>query len=392
MVIKLGVRYRKYFSQCKPIECGGRKGKYCPNDRPKRSSGEYKTCGVWCLEFFDDNKQWQSLTFKDIRCKTEAGRRLAIFIGDRERGQLNLPKGKVITTLAEYSKIYLELSKAAKENTRLSKQRAVNSLVKHLGHYQLNKITPFLIEKYRIARKEADKVKESSINIDFNTLSHLFNIALTDGIIDKNPCKSVKRFKTVQTRDRVLSDAEIALLFDKLQGKDRLIFIVGLFTGMRLGEILGLKWNNIDSQKGLISFTQSKTGKLITIPLSTYIANMLNEYRQNCTGEHLFENREITHAIVGRYSNRFSALFKQFGIDNFTFHNLRHCFSSLQAELGTGAIITKDILGHSNLNMTLRYSHTNLESKQKAIQGLTDRILSIKEKVIRQTTSKLGTA
>lgn len=103
MVIKLGVRYRKYFSQCKPIECGGRKGKYCPNDRPKRSSGEYKTCGVWCLEFFDDNKQWQSLTFKDIRCKTEAGRRLAIFIGDRERGQLNLPKGKVIPTLARPS-------------------------------------------------------------------------------------------------------------------------------------------------------------------------------------------------------------------------------------------------------------------------------------------------
>ncbi|TLD40329.1 MAG: hypothetical protein JETT_3398 [Candidatus Jettenia ecosi] len=140
----MAVRYRKYFQQCKPIPCNGRPGKsYCPGDRPKRSSGEYKTCGTWCIEFFDDNKEWQSLTFKDIRNKTDAEKRLTLFISDRERGQLNLPKRKAIPTLAEYSRTYLELHKTARENTLVSKRTSVNAIVRHIGELRLDKITPF---------------------------------------------------------------------------------------------------------------------------------------------------------------------------------------------------------------------------------------------------------
>ena len=234
----MGVRYRKYFSQCKLIPCNGRPNKrYCPGDRPKRSSGEYKTCGVWCLEFFDDNKQWQSITFKDITCKTEAEKRLVLFISDRERGKLQLPKKKVIPTLAEYSGTYLELYKGDKENTLVSRHRAINAMVRYLGDYPLDRLTPFLIEKYRNERKERDMVKESSINCDIAILSHLFNTAIKAGILDKNPCKEVKQFKTAQTRDRILSETEISLLFDKLEGKDRLMILTSLFAGMRLNRM-----------------------------------------------------------------------------------------------------------------------------------------------------------
>ena len=112
----MAVRYRKYFNQCKPVQCTGRRSRQCP-ETPRRASGDYKTCGTWCIEFFDDNKQWQSLTFKDIRNKSDAEKRLTLFISDRERGQLKLPKKKSIPTLAEYAKTYLELHKGAKENT-----------------------------------------------------------------------------------------------------------------------------------------------------------------------------------------------------------------------------------------------------------------------------------
>ncbi len=111
----MGVRYRKYHEVCKDLPCTGRRSRQCP-ETPKRSNGEYKSCGVWCIEFFDDNKQWQSLTFKDIHNKTDAEKRLTLFISDRERGQLNLPKNKAIPTLTEYGKTYLELCKNDKEN------------------------------------------------------------------------------------------------------------------------------------------------------------------------------------------------------------------------------------------------------------------------------------
>ena len=92
-----------------------------------------------------------------------------------------------------------------------------------------------LQEGYRIDRKEKDRVKDSSINIDISILSHVYTTAIKAGIVDKNPCKDVKKLKVIQTKDRILNQSEIALLLDKLHGKDRLMILVGLFTGLRLG-------------------------------------------------------------------------------------------------------------------------------------------------------------
>lgn len=180
-----------------------------------------------------------------------------------------------------------------------------------------------------------------------------------------------------QTKDRVLSPEEIKLILELPQDKDRMMILTALFTGMRLNEVLGLRWNDVDFARDLITFTQSKTGKLIAVPLSEYLRGELQGYRGNDAADRIFETRDITKAVGRKYSEHFSHLFKGLGIHNFTFHNLRHTFSSLQAELGTGAVVTKDLLGHSTLAMTLRYSHTNLDSKKKAIQVLTDHVLSM---------------
>lgn len=200
---------------------------------------------------------------------------------------------------------------------------------------------------------------------------------MKEGIVDKNPCKEVKRLKVAQTKDRVLSPEEIKLILELPQDKDRMMILTALFTGMRLNEVLGLRWNDVDFARDLITFTQSKTGKLIAVPLSEYLRGELQGYRGNDAADRIFETRDITKAVGRKYSEHFSHLFKGLGIHNFTFHNLRHTFSSLQAELGTGAVVTKDLLGHSTLAMTLRYSHTNLDSKKKAIQVLTDHVLSM---------------
>ena len=375
----MAVRYRKYFKECKPVQCTGRRSRQC-SETPKRSNGEYKTCGVWCIEFFDDSKQWQSLTFKDIRNKSDAEKRLTLFISDRERGQLNLPKKKVIPTLAEYSRTYLELCKNAKENTRNVKRRSTKSLVEYLGEYNLDKITPFVVEKFRLERKEKDGVSDSTINDDVAILSHIFTTAIKAGIVDKNPCKDIKRLKVIQTKDRVLSQSEIALLLDKLHGKDRLMVLVGLFTGLRLGGVLGLNWHDIDFTRKIIS-SSHKTGKLVFIPLSDYLKGELLRSKGKNPDDRVFETREITNTVVVRHSEYFSALFKGLGIDNFTFHNLRHTFSSiLQGELGIGAVVVQGMTGHSSLGMLQRYSHTQLDSKKKAIQALTAHVLGMSKK------------
>ncbi len=285
----MAVRYRKYFPQCKSMQCTGRRSRQCPGT-PKRANEDYKACGVWCIEFFDDSKQWQSLTFKDIRNKTDAEKRLTLFISDRERGQLKLPKKKMVPTFAEYAKTYLELFENSKENTFAMKRRAVGVLVRYLGEHPLDKITPFIVEKYRIRRKEQDGVKDSSINIDIAILSHLYVTAISEGIIDANPCQKVKRLKVTQIKDRVLSGDEIAAILDMPEGKDRLMILTALFTGMRLNEVLNLSWDDVDFSKGIIHVFQSKTGKTFDIPLSECLRTALEAYRTHSTGARVFDN------------------------------------------------------------------------------------------------------
>ena len=183
------------------------------------------------------------------------------------------------------------------------------------------------------------------------------------------------------TRDRVLTSEEIKLILELPQDKDRMMILTSLFTGMRLNEVLSLRWSDVNFARDLITFTQSKTGKLIAVPLSAYLREELQGYRNNNIVDRIFETRDITKAIGKKYSEHFSHLFKGLGINNFTFHNLRHTFSSLQAELGTGVVVTKDMLGHSTLDMTLRYSHTGLDSKKKAIRVLTDYVLSMSNNI-----------
>ena len=167
---------------------------------------------------------------------------------------------------------------------------------------------------------------------------------------------------------------------------------------MRLNEVIGLKWGDIDFSKGLISCVQSKTGKLVSIPLSSYLADELMQYKAGCNSGHLFEGRMIKKSLMTTYSNHFARLFKELGIFNFTFHNLRHTFASLQGDLGTGAVTVKDMLGHSDLSMTLRYSHAGLDGKKRAIEAFTNHILGMNEsgfttlkKAINPMVSKTGT-
>lgn len=370
----MAVRYRKYFNQCKEIRCNGRQSKHCPSDRPRNAqNNQYRKCGQWVVELFDETKKWQSLVFKDVRSKADADKRFAVMIADRERGKLNLSVRKTSPLLEEYCDKYLHsIANNTKENTLLHKKRAIKALIEGMGNYRLNRITPFIIEKYRVDRQKTG-LKPQSINTDVFVLSHIMSQALKEGLISKNPCSEVKRLKVTGKRDRILSDSEIDLILNKLEGKDRLMVLVSLFTGMRLNEVLGLTWNDIDFENRIISIVQSKTGKLVKIPLSNFIAGELWAYKT--TDGRVFDAAEVNKRLVVRYSNHFSRLFKNLGIQGFTFHNLRHSFASLQCGIGTDIVTTQSLLGHSDITQTMRYSHSQVEAKRIAIDNVEKYIL-----------------
>lgn len=388
----MGVRFRKYTQKFpdgkyKPIcdkdvdICKGRESKQCPPDRPRNKDGKYKTCGTWVIEIFDEAKRWQSLVYPDVSSKKTAELRYALLLADRQRDELRLPRKKKVPTLSEYCNKYLEDFKHDKENTLLCKKRAITAIVKHLGDYRLNEVSDFIVKKYRIDRKIKDAVSDRTINQDIFVLSHIYNCGIKEKIIEKNPCSEVKRLKIDQTRDRVLAGEEIAIILDNLTGKDRLMILISLLGGLRLNEVVRLEKKDLDFSRNIMVFTQSKTGKLMNIPISTFLVEELNEYLDKHQSDRLFDDRPVNQLLVQEYSAYFSKLFKSLGIENFTYHNLRHSFGTFQSDAGADAFVTQSLLGHSDLTMTARYTHKQIASKRMAIESTTEYVLNIsKEK------------
>ena len=108
--------------------------------------------------------------------------------------------------------------------------------------------------------------------------------------------------------------------------------------------------------------------------------------------ERLFDNRAVNNNLVVKYSSYFSKLFKKLGIDRFTYHNLRHCFTTYLSDCGANAFTTQSLLGHASLFQTAQYTHTKMETKRNTIKEMEKYILGITEKgKITNINSFLGT-
>lgn len=359
----MAVRFRKYFGQCKPIACNGKKGKQCP-ELPKE-----KSCGGWAIEYREFDGRWVSKIFAGIG-KTQAQEFLEEIKSKVRKRIVGLPDNKKIPLLGEYAEQYMCLSAGNMENTVANKKAILGILVKRFGNCPLDKVTSFKIQRFQVEREKIDGVKNSTINANVEVLNCLLNQAVRDGLITENPCSQVGKLRVSQTRKRVLNAEEISLLLNLSGGRDRLAVLFGLLYGLRLNEVLKLRWVDFDFAKGLLTFTPSKTGKLLSLPLSDFMVKALADFKSTCATDYLFIETATRSKILG-YSKYFSEMFTRLGLHGVTFHILRHTFCSLlQADLGIGAVVTQHLLGHADLSVTSRYSHAGLDNKRQAIELL----------------------
>jgi len=231
--------------------------------------------------------------------------------------------------------------------------------------------------------------------------------ALKNGLISRNPTEAVTLPKITKKEMRVLTPNEQSRLLKLCNNENNGIFIIlALSTGMRLGEILGLHWGDIDfinksltikrtvnRLKNYNSDTDKKTALIINspktensiriIPLNDTILKYLKSY-QTFSKEKLFKlgihtNQKtfvFTNSIgnIGEpktYQDTFNKLAKQANINNVHFHCLRHTFATRALEEGIPAKTVSEILGHASVNTTLDlYSHVLLDTKRKAIEKM----------------------
>ena len=254
--------------------------------------------------------------------------------------------------------------------------------IKDLGEFFngkfLYEITAQDVERFKMERSKqkigtSEKtISPATINRQLGTLRGLLNKAVAWGKLQSSPMKSVQFLKEPAGRLRFLETEEIVKLLSNCSPSLRPIVVLAVFTGMRRGEILGLKWNNIDYKRGIITLLDTKNGQKREVPMSDTVKNAIIQVRKHPGSPYVFcnEHGQGRHDIRKSYA---TAL-KKSAIIGFRFHDLRHTFASQLVMSGIDLNTVRELLGHKDITMTLRYSHLAPRHRQHAVDILSKKL------------------
>jgi len=295
--------------------------------------------------------------------KREAQRCLDSRLGDIAQGKFNLSKLDRSPKLDEFSEEYLGWARIHKRSWKRD-VTSLNQLLPVLGNLKLSGITPELVERYKAKRQQS--VCNGTVNRELACLKHMLNLAVKWGKLQSNPIRDVSMLREPKVHVRYLTEVEAKKLIEACSETLRPIVITALNTGMRLSEILNLKWSEVDFDRGVFVIKQSKNGEPREVPLNQEMLCLLENLPLK--GEHVFTNRRgepYTHI-----EKVFATARRKAGIKDFRFHDLRHTWASWLVMRGIDLYTLQQIGGWKSFSMVQRYAHLSPEHMRKAVSAL----------------------
>ena len=285
------------------------------------------------------------------------------------RGSFKLRRIEERRTFDEMVKEYLD-EKAAKRS--LGRDiTSFGNLSPVFGKRALHLITIRDIEAY--SRERASKVRGATVNRELALLRHLFNIAIDKGYTDFNPARGFKRFPEAPWRHKFyFSEPEIEKLICAAAPHLRPILALAFGTGLRKGDILGLRWRDVDLDRGIISIQMQKTGESIEIPLIPMLRDLLEQMKLRAGLSQYVFSLGSKGKPIGDIKTAFRAALRRSGLadQGYRFHDIRRTFARML--YNQGVILTKiqRLLGHKSVLTTERYLGIKFEETKEAIQLL----------------------
>ncbi len=275
--------------------------------------------------------------------------------------------------LEEMGTLFLEnYSKPNKRSWRRDEE-IVNHLTDFFKGRKLQDIGPLDIEKYK--RKRVEEVSPATVNKELSGLRNIYNRAIEWKMATKNPMKAVKFFRESEGRLRFLEKEEIKKVYNACPGYLKSIVAVAICTGMRKGEILGLKWLDIDFRRKIIAILKTKSQKKREIPIGDGISRLLLKEKKHPDSSYVFCQEDGRR--IGSFRKAFKTALKKAGIEDFTFHDLRHTFASHLVMSGVDLKTVQEIMGHASFTTTLRYAHLAQNHKRRAMEIFDSRMDTI---------------
>ena len=211
----------------------------------------------------------------------------------------------------------------------------------------------------------------STCNRYVSSLSSVLQCALELwGWIEENPCRGLRRLPENNQRTRYLTEEEQQRLLEVCKKDQNLhdVVLLALLTGVRRGEICGLRWRDVDLKNRTVIFKLTKNREIRKVPLSEPAKKLLCcrlSKRFIGSVDWVFPAEKSEGPVD--VSHRFSRFAKKAGLEDFRFHDLRHSAASAMARAGVPERQMQEVLGHKSVSMTKRYTHLRPSELKEAV-------------------------
>jgi len=312
--------------------------------------------GEWWIRYNDSNGRYrrEKAGSKSVAVKLVDKRRTEALQGKKLPEKLR----RATVTFADISRDALAYSKAHKRTYGDDLAR----MERILGWFRdrsADSITPQEIERHFEQCIEDEKWAASTVNHYRSLLSLTYRLAIRDGKATSNPARATRHRREDNSRVRYLTPEEETKLRGEMEARwpgHTPELDLALHTGLRLSEMYGLDWQDVDLARCLILIRRGKNGDSRYARLNSIALKALTELwkRSDSTGA-VIRNLEGEPLSGPRYW--FEKAIEKAGIADFHWHDLRHTFASRLTMAGVGLRATQDALGHKSIAMTVRYSH-----------------------------------
>ncbi len=351
----------------------------CPECKRRNSQREKvcRKCGlalakfsgrVWWIEYYDHEKRLRRERIGPSKLSAEV--RLAEIKKAKaeDRHIHKNPEGR--TTFKELATWYLELPEVKAKRSYGRDRQLVANLVSFFGNRLLKDIITSLVEAYRQKRlqepsartghTQGDLTAPATVNREMACLKTMFNKAIKNGKAERNPAQGLKMLKENNERDRVLSEEEYRRLLAACPEHLKPVVKLAYHTGMRQGEILGLTWGQVDWKEGFIRLgprdTKTEAGRLV--PLTSELVELFKAMPRGLphTPVFLYKGRQ-----VGEMKRSFATAVRKAGLEDFTFHDLRHTAITNWRRQGHDYFRIMAATGHKTMSVFKRYNTVSKE-------------------------------
>lgn len=330
-------------------------------------------------QFKDETGSWNRVTTKKTT-QREAELWVSRFLHEQShkfQPQFKPPEQVTYTYSDLKEKIYKHCQSNLCMNSANIVYKVLHEFEKIVYHKLLNDINDDDIEDYKIQRQK--EIQKATVNRDIITLRTIFNLAIKWKMINENPAQYTKKIRVEQKEIHVFEQEDITKLLNTMNEENYSHFanitLFGLYTGMRLNEIINLQWNDVDLKDRKIIVRnkpnfKTKTGKIRHIPISDKLMEVIQKLipKIYSSDELIFSNTWKGVYTKTYISKKFKHFVRKAGLnDVLHFHCLRHTFITKLLQNNVSIVKAQKLAGHSNIKTTLIYTHLNIEDLRSAV-------------------------